>query len=189
MKKINLLLIALLLVVTVSAQKRKAEKRLIGTWTLKEIEIENADEVAQSVLDIQIDLLERQISQLEEMIKYIEDETEKETYVKQLEESKLQKSEFTLESIKEGFNEEFDNMKGAYKLVFNKDQSFKSPLDNKEGTWGVNKKVTELILTDEEGDTLYSFYITELSKKYIYLILIERHGELEIIINFVFVKD
>ncbi len=187
MKKINLLLIALLLVATVSAQNRKAEKKLVGTWTLVEIELENADELAQTILDLQVGILEQQIIQLEDILKGIEDETEKETYIAQLEELITMNEEFTLESVKEEFTKELDNLKETYILVFNKDKSSKSLLDNKEGTWKLNKKATELTITEGESDIVFS--ITELTKNKLDMVFEEEQGEMKVIMNMVFTKN
>ncbi len=187
MKKINLLLIAILLVVTVSAQNKKAEKKLVGTWTLQEVEVENIDELAQSVLDMQVEILEVQITMLENFVNETEDEVEKQTYTEQLEELKSQKDEFTLEVIKESFTTEFNNLIGSLKLIFNKDKSYKSILDDKEGTWELYKKGKELIIT--EGDRDVVFEVLELSKTVLFLKIIENQGEIKIIMKMRFTKN
>ncbi len=174
------------MVVTVSAQKRKAEKKLVGTWILEEVELENIDELAQTFLDMQVGILEQQITQYEEMMKTIEDETEKESYVEQLEILKNQKAEFTLESVKEEFTKEFDNLIGTYKLTFNKDNSYESISEGKTGTWKINKKATELIIIEGERDVIFS--ITGLTKKKLNLFFVEEQRE-EVIINLVFIKE
>jgi len=187
MKKINLLLIAILLVVTASAQKRKAEKNIVGIWTLQEVEVENLDELAQSIWNMQMVILEEQIILLENFVSETKNVDEKQTYKEQLEELKFQKDEITLERVKESFTTEFNSLIGSLKLVFNKDKSYKSILDNKEGTWELYKKGKELIITEEYKDV--SFDVLELSKTILFLKIIENQGEIEMTIKMRFTNN
>jgi len=189
MKKINLLLIAILLVVTVSPQNRRAEKKLVGTWTLENIYLENADEFAQTILDMQVDLLDKQIALIENMIKDVEYEDVKQGYVEQLENLKTQKEEFTLESVKEEINNEFDNLKGNLQLIFNKDKTYKNITEGneQEGTWQINNEGKELIITENERDI--SFSISKLTKKKLEMTFAEEQAEMKMKMRMKFSKN
>ena len=187
MKKINLLLIAILLVVTVSAQNRRAEKKLIGTWTLEEVELENMDEIAQKMSDMYADIFDPLIAQLEEMIESIKEEEDKKSYIGQLEDLKKEKEEHNLENLKKEITQEFDYLTGNVKYVFNKDKTFKSLLDDKKGAWKINKKVTKLTMTEGEEDII--FHISKLTKNKLFVTIIEEQGEMTMRMNMTFTKN
>ncbi len=186
MKKVFYSLAFVAIVSILSSCSPKPEEMILGTWTLSNIEIGNADEVAQTFLDMQVGILDQQILQLEEMTATIEEELEKETYLAQLNELKAQKAGFTLETIKEEFSKEFDNMIGSYKLVFNEDKSYKSLLDDKEGTWALNEDASVLTITEGERDV--TFNIKEFTESKLDVSFEESQGEMAVKMNMTFTK-
>jgi len=187
MKKINLLLVAILLVVTVSAQNRRAEKKLVGTWTLENIYLENADEFAQTILGLYVGIFDQQISDLEDMIKEAENEDDKNDYITKLEEVKKQKEDYSLETIKSEFKQELDNLIGSLQFLFNKDKTYKNISDDIDGTWKINKKATELIV--KEGEREVVFHISKLTKDKLFVTILEEQGEIKMTLNMEFKKD
>ena len=187
--KIAILALLLIISTNIFAQKRlqkKYEKRIIGTWVLEEIELDNIDEIAQSMLDIQTSLLDDQIAQLEEQIKIAENEKDKEIFQTQLDESKMLRSEFTLEKIKEEFNNEFEKMYGEFKLEFTKNKSFKSYPEAGEGTWFISKDGTILATNDGEHDQ--NFTIIELTDKKLILFYDENSTDMSMKMKMTFQK-
>lgn len=168
MKKVFYPLAIIAIVSILSSCAPKPEELILGTWTLEKAEVENVDEIIETVLKDATTTLDEQITQLEASIGTLEadenqDETtavELEMYKAQLEELKYQKTEMTAEKLKADFEKNYEGMKGM-QLQFNEDKTYKSINDATEGTWSISEDATNLTITQEGSDV--TFNIAELT--------------------------
>ena len=186
MKKLFYSLAVIALISILSSCTPKPEEQILGTWTLDGVEIENIDEIAQSMLDLQTGMIDEQIALLEEQVATIEEEMEAELLQTQLDELTAQKAELTIENFKEEFNAQFEESKGKYKIEFLEDFTYKMTPDEEEGTWVLNEDGTEL--TFSGGDEDQALTITELTAENLVLRFEQGEAETKMVMIMSFVK-
>ncbi len=194
--------LAILAFVTVFTSCSSPEKMIVGTWKLSDVQIENMDEYAQSILDMQTSMIDGQIQQvtdqvtaMEEELKTIKDKKAIEAknaelagLKSQLEGFNTQKGSMNLESVKAEFQTQFDQMKEQFKMIFNADKSFENPVDGSKGTYEFSADKKSLITKDAEGKT-DSIMITLLEAEKMVLSLDQSEGEMSLKMTMTFAKE
>ena len=167
----------------------KIEKKLVGTWVLSAIEVENMEEYAKPMLDLEHEYFDDQIEVLEGQLELIEDEDEKGTIQQEIKKIEAEKSEMTLESKINELNTIFADFVGKLKLEFYKDKKYKSIAEDEEtgsGTWFIDKKKSELHTTESNYEQVLS--IITLSKIEVKFYAEEGEGESLLQFNMIFKK-
>jgi len=202
MKKMFYSLAVLALVTIFASCGKSPEKMIVGTWKLNDVQIENMDAYAQSILDMQTSMLDGQVKQvadqvtaMEAEIKTIKDKKAIEAknaelagLKSQLDGFNTQKAGMTLESVKAQFQTQFDQMKEQFKMIFNVDKSFENPLDGSKGTYEFSADAKSLITKDAEGKA-DSIMITLLEAEKMVLALNQKQGELTLKMTMTFAKE
>lgn len=201
MKRLFYSLVVLAIVSVFTSCSPKPEELIIGTWQLTDVTINNMDEYAQGMIDMQMPFVDMQIQQITDQVTTAENELktikdkkvietknqELATLKAQLDEANKQKAELTVDKVKAEFTASFDEMKKEFKMIFNEDKSYENPLEGAKGTWAISEDGKVLTTTDETGKA-DSITITEISAEKLLLSIVNQQGEMKIDMSMTFAK-
>ena len=190
MKKLFYSLTFIALISILTSCTPKPEEQILGAWNLDKAELENIDEFAQNMINIQVGVLDEQIAQIETQIEALGEEAEElevETLQAQLDELLTQKSELTLDKFKEDFNAKFEELKEEFVLEVNVDKTYKKLPEDENGTWSLNEDASELTLTGEDGEAR-TFSVNELSAEKLVLKIEDGEAEMKMVMLMTFSK-
>ena len=165
----------------------KPEEMILGAWNLEKSELENIDEFAQNMIDMQVLILDEQITQLQTQIDESSIEGEVETLQPQLDALLAQKAELTIEKFKEGFLPKLEEMTDGFVLDFAEDKSYTKLPENNKGTWDLNEDASEITITGDDGESK-NFTITELSAEKLVLKIEDGEEEMKMVMIMSFTK-
>ena len=168
----------------------KPEEMILGSWNLEKAELENIDEFAQNMIDMQVGIIDEQITQIETQLEALGEEAEElevETIQAQLDELLTSKDELTVEAFKEDFNAKFEELKEEFVIVVNADKTFSKLPEEDKGSWALNEDASELTLTDDDGEARV-FVINELSAEKLVLKIEDGEEEMKMVMLMSFTK-
>ena len=163
------------------------EELLIGTWMLQEVEIINIEDYVQSMIDMQIGMIDEEITTLTQQAETESDDSKKTKIQTEIENLENMKTQLSTEPMIEKSNNEFNGIIGIFQLIFYKDKTVKVLPDNKVNEWSVNENITELYITEIEHVT--TFLILELSQEKLVLSYSQGEAENQLIVNMTFKKE
>jgi len=201
MKKLFYSLVVLAVISIFTSCTPKPEELIIGTWALSDVTINNMDEYAQSMVDMQMPFVDMQVQQINDQIAPLQESLKKEkdkkkiesinqeiqTLTAQLDEANKQKAELTVDKVKADFTASFEEMKNEFKMIFNEDKSYENVLEGAKGTWAITEDGKILTTTDEQG-VADSIAITEITKEKMVLTISNQEGEMKVDMTMTFAK-
>ncbi len=199
MKKILTLII---LIFTLNAYSQNYDKKIVGVWILKDLQINNLPHLAQEMTDRQHESYKEDIAeyterifQLEEDIKILTDQEEIDEINQQIELNRqriAEKSEqmalITAESFMEDTKKSFNQSIGSMKLSFFADKKYIVSFDTEqEGTYSFTADNTGFIIYSNEKTDI--FKIKKLNKKKFIFTFEDEFSDINIVFTYTLERE
>jgi len=168
MKKIFFITIIIIYSLSIN-YAQKYEKLIVGKWQLSNVQLDNIEEYAQSILEMQQSSLDGQISQTKDHLSVLQNEINTlknpkaiEAKLKELTDLRIQlgeldsqRNEYSIEKVIIEFEKQFDKMEEEFKIIFYKNQTFENPVDATKGTYEISNDKKYLVTnTDGKSDKI-----------------------------------
>ncbi len=179
-----------LLIVTLSAYSQNYDKKIVGAWIIKDIQISNLEGLAQGMIDIQSAFYEKQIEIYTEKIFALEDEIKSLKDYNEIENKKIeivelrqkitdnseQMAKLTLDYYVNDMKKMIDEFKKNVQFTFYEDKKFTYSADQNYCNYSFKEDNTKLVL-EYEGNKIEIFKIKKLNKKH--FIFVSEQEEVE----------
>lgn len=176
MKKTTLILLAFAISITAFSQNQKAEKKLIGTWELKKIEILNIDSLAEKMVEISRKNYDAQIESLQLAIPDQSDTAVINQYEKMIENFEKEKQDVNAKTEKSFLKSNLTTISGI-EFIFEKNGTYKESGSETAGTWQLTNKGKNLII-QQNGEQ--KFTIKKLTNKKLKMIFVDTQNDNEL---------
>jgi hypothetical protein len=159
MKKLSLVVLGFVLLLSFSACQKSANETILGSWKNTSTDVTKLDQISSFLFDLQVNNLEDQIESYSTQVDLMDD-TSRFAYEQIISNLQTQLDDLSVDSVKSSIIANFEI--GTF--TFNEDSSLtiKTKMDSVDGKWNIS--VDELTLNLEVQSEVVPLKISEISK-------------------------